>query len=254
MLNENAAADECFKQANRSKSGKLTPGEILLQMQEANAPEIPTAFPPLFLALDVDGDNLVTRQDLSAQYAKVARPAGLRPKVSEPIVEKSADEMAQFEKTAMGYLQPKIDALMAVFKLLEINDGTGRITARKLNVFKTCLVKAKVAEMEAQAAATLAELQVSDPKAFKAAEAAAKAAAEAGERPKIDPRDPANKHLMLDLETAFQELVKSGKAKADKFGEVGIDFAGCRAMLARHAGALEGVGGGGGGKKGKKKK
>ena len=88
-------------------------------------------------------------------------------------------------------------------------------------------------EMAATAAAA-------DPKAAKAAEQGSPSSP----GPKLDPK--AHGHRMTDLTTAFEEIKARGMATLDDDGELGVDFSGFRAMLARHAGALEGIDAGGG--------
>ena len=130
LLDANTAADECFKQANRSFSGFLTPGEMLLQLQECSCPDPAGTLPQLFLQLDLDDDNKISRSDMRAGYKQYARPAGLRVKTSGAPEPKAASEMEALEQTALAALQPKITALEQCFNLLDLGK-TGQITARK---------------------------------------------------------------------------------------------------------------------------
>ena len=70
------ASDACFAQANRSRSGFLTPGELLLQLEltSKTAADAAAAFPELFLKMDVDGDNKITKQDVVRVPMPVASP------------------------------------------------------------------------------------------------------------------------------------------------------------------------------------
>lgn len=109
--------------------------------------------------------------------------------------------------------------------------------ARRLSAFQIVMADALRREQEEAAAAAAA----ADPKAAKEQPPPTPA-------PKIDPK--AHGYLMTDLVTAFEQIKASGLATLDDNGELGVDFKGFRAMLARHAGALEGIDAGG--KKGKK--
>ena len=118
---------------------------------------------------------------------------------------------------------------------------------RRLTVFRSCMIDSYQREAAAAAEAAAAEAAAADPKA---AAAAAKAAAATPPSPvKLQPQS--QKLMLLDLTEAFNELQLKGYAKVDDNGEYGVEFPPFRAMLARHASALEGVDAGGG-KKGKK--
>jgi Ca2+-binding EF-hand superfamily protein len=130
LLSNQEAADQCFKQADRSNSGYITPGELLLQLQESSSPDPLGTLPALFLMLDSDGDERITRADMRAGYARLARPAGLRVKVSGGVTQQEEGEMAALEEQAQGALQPKVAALRSIFQLLDRN-SSGLVTARK---------------------------------------------------------------------------------------------------------------------------
>lgn len=132
LMDPQRAAEEVFRQANRSKTGKLTPGELLLQLEiccrtPADAAE---AFPGLFLSLDADGDDLIELKDMKNGYL-FARNAGLRLKTGDGEVEQQSDaQMEEFEAKAKAMITPKVEALEQCFKLLDLGGG-GKITARK---------------------------------------------------------------------------------------------------------------------------
>jgi len=123
-------AEECFNQANRSGSRMLTPGELLLQLQESDVADAAAVLPSLFLCLDRDGDNEISPDDFRAGFKTHARTAGLRIKTSGPPADVSESEMEALEQKATALIEPKIAALQTIFGMLDLG-GSGRITARK---------------------------------------------------------------------------------------------------------------------------
>ena len=75
-----AQADALFAQANRSKSGFLSPGELLCQMIECGVEDPPTQFPAAFLCLDTNGDGKISKQECRDGYKRFARGDGVRAK------------------------------------------------------------------------------------------------------------------------------------------------------------------------------
>ena len=264
LLDDAAAADAVFDQANNMfdashvKDPPLTPGKLLAQMQLTNAPEIGSAFPAVFLCLDIDGVGTVSRAKLRAGFARFGRPNGLSLKMGGGVPEKkSSADLAQLEEQATKLLQPKIDGLKACFDLMDI-DKSGTINARKLAAFQKTM--AKSIQREAEAAEAEAAAAAPPPKKGDAPIPPPTASA------RVDGKTQAMLQLDLhaslaELQAARSKVLGGGAAKAAAAApapaldpdSIELDFAQFRSLLARHASALEGAGGGGG-KKGKKKK
>ena len=239
-----AQSDAMFAQANRSKSGFLSPGELLCQMIECGVEDPPTQFPAVFLCLDANGDGKISKQECRDGYKRFARSEGVRAR--EKVGDKDAAEMEALEGQAQGFLAPKAEALKQVFDILDLNKS-GSLTARKLSAFQRVLAAAVRKEFEATVAEAVA---AQDPKALKAA-------AEAGLPPPSPPPTKLDKRteqmLGLDLERLFADMFgKSGAAMQNQDGDLELSFDQCKSLLARHPACLAAAGGGG--KKGKKKK
>ena len=241
-------ADECFSQANRSKSGFLSPGELLCQVIECGIEDPANVFPAVFLCLDANGDGKISKQEMRDGYKRFARSEGVRAR--DKVSEKDATELEALETQAQGFLAPKVAALEQVFQILTLSkapDPYAKLTARKLAAFQKVLADAARKDFDTQVAEAIA---AQDPKA-------AKAAAEAGLPPPGPPPTKLDKKVEqmigLDLNQVIADMFgKSGAATQSDDGELELDFAHCKSLLARHPGCLAAAGGGG--KKGKKKK
>lgn len=208
-----------------------------------------SVFPALFLQLDVDGDDVVSKVEFFRGFKRFGREAGLRPPKdaeSGAPASKSAEEMEAFEADAQKYLAPRVEALKQVFAMLDIG-GEGKLNARKLHAFQSVLG----AEARKEALAAAAEQGT-------AVASASPEQAAAFANARLDAKTQAL--LRLDMAEALAELREASGGKpaggvtVGYDGEVEVSFSGFRAYLARHAAALAGVAEKGGGKKGKKKK
>ena len=87
-------AEQAFSQANRSRSGAITPGELLCHLcYECSQPRETLA--ELFLLLDLNGDMKIDRKEWNTSWKKLAAQYGLRPKNrdGESLTPHTASEM-----------------------------------------------------------------------------------------------------------------------------------------------------------------
>jgi hypothetical protein len=269
-------AAAAFAQANRSRSGGVTPGELLCHLcVECGQPRDGLA--ELFLLMDLNGDGTLDGQEWKAGYKKYAAQSGLRPKnrEGESLSPYTASEMyarawrrasnrrrgldarscasqrsrshppgglrgvhrKSFETEAEALLQPKLEGLRQAFDMLDM-DKDGRVSTRELQAFQIVLGQQKQAELQAAAEQAIAEPPP------------------AGTPPPSTILDVKTKAMLsLDLERNLAELTAGPPGGLrDDHGNLYLDFNLFKSLLARHAGALQGGAKDAGGKKGKGKK
>ena len=249
--------EQAFQQANRSRSGVVSKGELYCHLC-AECGQPPEVAAELFLIMDLKGDGKLDQEEWTVGYKKYAVHYGLRVKnrQGESLTQHSPEEMKSFEEQMEAALKPKLELLLTAFNALDL-DHDGRITPRELFAFQPVLDQRARSEAVAAAAA------------------AAEAAAEASGKPLTSPPPPLDpstvKHepklqaiVSLDVDAVFDSLIPPGRgppsdpshALAAELREQGLDFQHFVPYLARHAATIAAMAAAAGskGKKGKKKK
>ena len=219
-----------FQQANYSRSGAVSAGELLCHMCVECGGSRP-AFVEAFLIMDLNGDGKIDFQEWCSMFKRCGM-LGLRAKAQRP-EQHSPAEIKQFDEEAQGLLQPKIDLLKTAFDALDLNKD-GKVSSRELGAFQ--IVLERRSRLEAlwaaqDAAAAEAAAAGGDAKDAKKAAPAGTAGPELSTaNVKLDTRVMAM--LALDTDSALHDLVMADLEKAQR---------------AKGKPAARGGGGGGGG-------
>jgi Ca2+-binding EF-hand superfamily protein len=203
-----------FQQANYSRSGQVSAGELLCHMCVECGGSRP-AFVEAFLIMDLNGDGKIDFQEWCAMYKRCGM-LGLRAKAQRP-EQHSPAEIKQFDEEAQGLLQPKIDLLKTAFDALDLNKD-GKVSSRELGAFQ--IVLERRSRLEAlwaaqDAAAAEAAAAGGDAKDAKKAAPAGTAGPELSTaNVKLDTRVMAM--LAIDTDAALHDLVVPDLEKAQR--------------------------------------
>ena len=223
-----------FQQANYSRSGAVSAGELLCHMCVECGGSRP-AFVEAFLIMDLNGDGKIDFQEWCSMFKRCGM-LGLRAKAQRP-EQHSPAEIKQFDEEAQGLLQPKIDLLKTAFDALDLNKD-GKVSSRELGAFQ--IVLERRSRLEAlwaaqDAAAAEAAAAGGDAKDAKKAAPAGTAGPELSTaNVKLDTRVMAM--LALDTDSALHDLVMADLEKAQR----------AKGKPAARGGGGSGGGGGGG--------
>jgi len=244
-------AEVAFGQANYSRTGAVTPGELLCHMCVECGGSRPS-FADCFLIMDLDGDGRIDYNEWMQTFKRCSQ-YGLRAKPLPPAAHSPA-ELKSLDEEGQGLMKPKIDMLRSAFDALDL-DKDGKVSSRELAAFQAVLDQ----RTRAEAVAAALDAAGDDPKALQAAATMTRSDI------KLDARTAGM--VGMDADAALASFVapsvtRHPKGEASLREENGyssalsLDFARFKSLLMRHAAAIEAsaAAGASGGKKGKKKK